>query len=266
MKTKARLAKSEFDEGASVSVTRKRNFLSSSLHGHDFYELDIIISGATNTAINGKRLLAKPGDIFFMTPTDFHEYTDSFDIYNVQFTGEAVSAEILERFIEAKQPIYSPGKDCFEKILRTVNLMDEIAKSVKSSNDILTKLLEAILLLLSNDEDVSLCNEAVPNKDMQKAVTYVRTHFKENPSLSEVAALFPLNENYFCTKFKEYTGFTYKEYLKKIKLRYARRLIYATNLSMIEVAENCGYSSQSHFNRDFKKYYGVSPLHLKKDR
>ena len=130
-----------------------------------------------------------------------------------------------------------------------------------SSAEILWRLLEAALLMLDKDKTEET---APPTADMPRALTYIHEHFKENPSLSEIAAIIPLNERYFCTRFREYTGVTYKEYLKKLKLRYARRLLLVTELSVTEISEASGYFTQSHFNREFKSYYGVTPIAMRK--
>ena len=67
----------------------------------------------------------------------------------------------------------------------------------------------------------------------------------------------------FEAKFREYTGKTYKEYLKELKLRYARRLLLVTEMSVTEISAASGYATQSHFNREFKNYYGLSPLGMR---
>lgn len=267
MRVKARLAASEFDKNTNVNVRRSTAFPGSTLHGHDFYELDIITNGNSYTLLNGKRYELAPGTIFFMTPTDFHEYEylTGFDLYNIQFTNDAISSELLEVTVKLKQNVFNPDEKSFNEIIRLVSVMYDLNQSDLS--EIQTRILESILLLLiksKSTEKKTPRESDTPNKDIQRAVMYIHAHFKENPSLSAVAATLPLNSKYFCTKFKEYTGETYKEYLKRIKLRYARRLILATSFSITDVAEHSGYSSQSHFNREFKDYYGVSPLALRK--
>ena len=87
------------------------------------------------------------------------------------------------------------------------------------------------------------------NRLMQKAITYINEHFKENPPLAEIAAVAAVSDRYFCSKFREYTGKTYKEYLKELKLRYARRLLLVTEMSVTEISAASGYATQSHFNR-----------------
>ena len=77
-------------------------------------------------------------------------------------------------------------------------------------------------------------------------------------------ALLSLNERYFCTKFKEYTGKSYKEYLREHKLSYAKRLLRSSTHSVTEIAFECGYTTTSHFNREFKAFYGETPLSMRK--
>ena len=59
---------------------------------------------------------------------------------------------------------------------------------------------------------------------------------------------------------------TYKDYLRVKKMRYARRLLLATELPMLEVAVQSGYETQNHFNREFKAYYGISPMEYRRNR
>ena len=51
--------------------------------------------------------------------------------------------------------------------------------------------------------------------------------------------------------------------LKELKLRYARRLLLVTEMSATEISEAAGYATQSHFNREFKDYFGTSPLKMR---
>ena len=88
-----KVAAREFAENKNISVSRRTGFPGSSLHGHDFYELDILASDSVSTVINGEEMIMRCGAVSFMTPTDFHEYAygKPFDLYNIQFTEDAVS-------------------------------------------------------------------------------------------------------------------------------------------------------------------------------
>lgn len=271
MCAKAKLAPANFsrDDRTSIKVRVKPLLPGIGLHGHDFYELDIIADGESESNLNGKAHEVRRGQVFFLTPADFHDLAEGkpLFIYNVHFAADTVSSRILERLVSSKKRLFVPDDAHFEKITHLVTIMESLQGENFGRDPIISRLLECVLLLLtasakggSEDDAIHSTRE---NKPIQKAVTYVHEHFKENPSLSEIASVAALNERYFCTCFREYTGKTYKEYLKELKLSYARRLLLVSEMSVTEIAESSGYSTQSHFNREFKERYGVSPLKMR---
>jgi len=262
---KTRLISSEFGTNSGISVKLKKDFRASILHGHDFYEIDLVIGGENVGRINREDVTLRRRDAFFMTPEDFHEYGDSgmLDILNIHFTSDAVSSEVLISLVNSGKRLFNIEEKSFERLEKLCLLLYELYRDGVDIL-ILSKLLDSILLLLYR-ECGNTHSESVGGEEMQKAIMYIHTHFRENPSLSEVASVIPLSERYFCRRFKEYTGENYKSYLKKMKLKYARRLILSTNYSMLEIAERAGYITQSHFNREFKAEYGITPKKLRNE-
>lgn len=80
-----------------------------------------------------------------------------------------------------------------------------------------------------------------------------------NLNLSEVASLAGLNESYFSAKFKKEFGTNFSDYLKKIRINHAKKLMETTNLKIYEVSQAVGYRSVEHFTRIFKADVGVTP-------
>ena len=269
MCARARLAESGFnrDSRINIKVKEQHGFHGSVFHGHDFYELDIVLSGNAKSRLNGREYDASRGMVFFLTPADFHDFTlgEGFDLLNVHFAADTVSAMILERLVGQKKRAFIPDEKHFDKIVRLTSVMSSLEDDSFGQDAILSRLLECILLLLASSEglDEAETEGGRGNQLMQKAIAYVHEHFKENPSLCEVAAVAAVSDRYFCSKFREYTGKTYKEYLKELKLRYARRLLLVTEMSATEISEAAGYATQSHFNREFKDYFGTSPLKMR---
>ena len=264
---KARLIRGYFKNDYGIEVVKKPNFGVSELHGHDFYEIDIILGGKSYGKLNREEIDIARGDIFFLTPEDFHEYgiDGCVDILNLQFSEDSISATVLGQMVNSGRRHFRLTEDRFMEFERLSDLLLDLYTE-KVDIEIISRLLESLLLLLPRDEGERCKLGSEKSSDIQKAIVYVGAHFRENPSLSEVASVIHLNERYFCLKFKEYTGESYKEYLKNLKLRYARRLILASNYSMLEVAERSGYMTQSHFNREFKAKFGVTPTILRKEK
>ena len=263
---KARLAQKEYGIGSGISLKTSDSLGDCSLHGHDFYEIDVIIGGKAETMINGKIETAERGAVYFMTPEDFHEYREleALKVLNIQFFGDDVHSTLLRPLADGEKRSFSPTEEAFMIICDLFSVMQRSAEMGGEASEILPRLLESLLTVMGKFATTTDDEKRHTPPDIQSALVYIQEHFRENPSLSSVASLLSLNERYFCARFKKYTGRTYKEYLRRTKLRFARKLILSTDFSMTDIYERCGYGTQSHFNREFKERYGVSPRDLRR--
>lgn len=80
-----------------------------------------------------------------------------------------------------------------------------------------------------------------------------------NLTLSEMAESVNLSPPYFCYLFKTITGTPPARYLKKLRMQRAATLLTTTFLSVKEIVRHVGCSDDSHFVRDFKRIYGMTP-------
>lgn len=87
---------------------------------------------------------------------------------------------------------------------------------------------------------------------------YIKENYQEDISLEEVAEYISFSKYYLSKLFKEVEGINYKDYLIKIRMENAKKLL--KNGSKIKVvAAKVGYSDRNYFSRAFKKYTGFSP-------
>lgn len=96
-------------------------------------------------------------------------------------------------------------------------------------------------------------------KLVRKAREYVMAHIGEAITTDALAKTCGLNRTYLCRVFSEETGMTVGQYVTAIKMEEAKRLMDITPKSILEIADYLGYSSQSHFQRVFKKMLGMTP-------
>jgi transcriptional regulator GlxA family with amidase domain len=78
-------------------------------------------------------------------------------------------------------------------------------------------------------------------------------------SLGEMAESVNLSPPYFCYLFKSITGVPPARYLKTLRMQEAATLLTTTFLSVKEIVSRVGCTDESHFVRDFKRFYGVTP-------
>lgn len=101
--------------------------------------------------------------------------------------------------------------------------------------------------------------EKFANPEIKKAIQYMHAHMDEPLSLEAVCEAIHLNKCYFCTLFKNDTGFTFTQYLNKIRIHQAKYLMTDTTLSLYEIAFRCGFNNYPYFCTTFKKIVGHSP-------
>ncbi len=89
---------------------------------------------------------------------------------------------------------------------------------------------------------------------------YVRKHFHENLRLTDVAALIHLTPPAFCRFFKKRVKKTFFEFLNEFRIGNACRLLIETNMKVTEASFRSGFYNIAHFNKQFKKITGHSPV------
>ena len=94
---------------------------------------------------------------------------------------------------------------------------------------------------------------------ISRALTFLRANLHEAISIDDLAKQAGMSRAVFHRKFKEATTYSPIQFVKLHRLNDASRLI-ASGTTVGEAAYRVGYSSQSQFGRDFRRYFGRSPL------
>lgn len=88
---------------------------------------------------------------------------------------------------------------------------------------------------------------------------YIEANFTDNITLENASNLYFINSKYIGRLFKKQTGYTFHEYLNKVRLDHAVALLLNTNESIIYVAMHSGFQNVTYFNRVFLKRYNMTP-------
>lgn len=104
-------------------------------------------------------------------------------------------------------------------------------------------------------------NDAFSNLSVKKAISYVNSNFNKDINLAMAANKVNLNYTYFCELFKFYTGDTFVNYVKKLRINKAKEmLVNNTDYKIYEIAKRVGYEDSKQFTKTFRKITGISPL------
>ena len=91
-------------------------------------------------------------------------------------------------------------------------------------------------------------------------------HISEGISVPEVAEYVDMSASYFSHQFKKSIGLTPHQYIVQQRIEMARRLLkQKPDLSLADVAAECGFTHQSHLGRVFKEYTGITLKQYRED-
>ncbi len=94
-------------------------------------------------------------------------------------------------------------------------------------------------------------------------ISYIQNDYK-NVTLDTLSEEFHLSKPYLSKYIREKAGMTFQDVVKKERLKKARTLLRETGHTVEAVAEEVGYDNVEHFNRLFKKTYGMTPVQYRK--
>lgn len=94
---------------------------------------------------------------------------------------------------------------------------------------------------------------------VQKAIRLMQANLNRKLLPGEIANAVNLSLAHLRYLFKAETGMSPAQYLRSLRMQEAGHLLATTFLSVKEVMHRIGINDESHFTRDFKKVYGMTP-------
>ena len=103
-----------------------------------------------------------------------------------------------------------------------------------------------------------------PFDDMRVVIDHIFEHYSERIDIETLASLIYLSPRQFERRFRNLLYTSPTEFILKVRIDAATRLLVESKLSVTEIALRCGFYDNSHFTRQFKKKMNVSPIQFRK--
>ena len=244
------------------------------MHAHMNHEIYFLVSGARRYFIKDAVYDVSANDVVIIPHWELHRTVTNFplecercliyfpDIYTADIRREIGNAA-FEDFLRWGCFCFSEPDTAYFKMLVS-QIEAESANTDSLSRLMLSEKLTE-LLVFSIRRGSPKGN--APDKDaqrMQIATRYIRENYAQPIRLHDAAQLVYLEDSYFCRQFKKHTGFGFQEYLTQLRLQTAANLLMETDLSVNEIAGQCGFSGGNYFGDAFKRAYNLSPMQYRK--
>lgn len=232
------------------------------LPGHD---LLLCLSGSGFVLSNNRRFKVESSELAWISGYHPHAHwanpADPWELLWIRIDGRAIEEtcnilSVLRFPVFSKIPIDALRRE-FRRILRLMIrrplVLDAMLNAAVS---------EILAMLFENRQAEPLESlGGLPEiaADVREAFTKM-TLYPDRPwRVAELAQFCGLSEPHFYRKFKQATGSTPIDWLRRERINHARRRLLESNDPIKQVAEQVGYSDAFFFSRDFKRYTGVAP-------
>jgi AraC-type DNA-binding domain-containing proteins len=248
-------------------------------HWHDVIEILYIIEGRAEQQINEKIFDAVQGDIIFIQSNDIHStYTDRSTcnrILVVQFHPSLLSYQMIGPADHSSRPL-APIKHVFPELVKSgtepgleiLKTLYTILKEMEGEKNGYEMLVRSEVLKLAGlvARHFPVADNRTENPQnmlkarliLKKTFKYIDDNYSSNISLGTAAKASSLSVSHFCRLFKSAAGMTFNEYLSFYRIKRAEVLL-STEMSITQIAYECGFESMSTFIRAFRKFKGCTP-------
>ncbi|WP_405254365.1 helix-turn-helix transcriptional regulator [Leuconostoc mesenteroides] len=179
----------------------------------------------------------------------------SANIVNWRYTMLYIASNALEDQFNQPMTIKLTSRQ-----MQQVKMIMDSAVYELSPTNILTK----IINVLDDEEILSFWTvnsvEHMETRRFESVQHYISNNFHSECKVETLANISGLSKYYFTRLFKETFHISPAKYLMNYRMnRAVKDLLDNTNLSMSEIAHQNGFFDESHFDKLFKQYHGVSP-------
>ncbi len=214
-------------------------------------------SGAWRTTTMPSQSLLIPSGF----PTHWH-YDGTVDFAVIYFPDRIAGVAQRLGLIAAKATEPILFSDALVSAL-AMQLVRELHKGQGSDERFMAMLapvmLEQIYRVLTTPETGGLNPRHIHYARLQAVLAHIRDHLGEDLSVSLLAAKAGVSVAHFRRLFQEAVGTPPHRYVLSTRLEQARKLLASTRLPIARIADECGFSSQSHFTACFRTAHASTP-------
>ncbi len=253
------------------SVSPTKRFFNE--HHHTECELSLFISGSGIYKTKKAEYSFRQGDVFLFGSNEAHcitEIHEELNLLNVHFEPRILwdtpeNIELLNLFTSRSTNFKNKFPDTDTVLSNTILSIERELSERKIGYQMQAKhtLLYALLHILRNydyitNDSFSYKNSSTIEK-LKEAIAYIDQNLENKLTLKEIADIACMSQTHFCAIFKKFNGISPWDYITIKRIEMAITLLKTTDLSKLEIASRCGFTSHSNFYKMFSQITGKTP-------
>lgn len=228
-------------------------------HSHEAASFSFVMAGSFVERCGRKSFLHRPSTVIFHPPEKSHavSFEAGVRILNVAFDRERLAA-VREYSAVLDRPD-SFRTDAIDRLARRIyrEFQEPDAFSALAIDGLTLEILAA-----ASRRQLAGCRDFP--RWLEQTRDFLHANFADSFFVADVARLAGVHPVHLARVFRRRFGCTIGEYVRRLRVDFARREISATETPLSEIALAAGFSDQSHLNRTFKSVFGRTPAEQRK--
>ncbi len=234
-------------------------------HAHQYHQVVIGLRGQSEFDVKGYGSLVGPGQGCLVASNSDHAYVGmgnnqilviNFPIDEKNHTWHSRMDAMFEK------QVYFNLDSQGELLVRALS-----AEMIASPDDLLLARASAdtiLCVMQRHFRDSSALVYRGGRLDLDVIERYILKHLHRKISVAQLAGQCFLGESQFHHLFKQQTGITPHQFVLDRRLKVARELIKESELSLSQIADSCGFASQSGLTSAFTRSFGMPPSEFRR--
>jgi AraC-like DNA-binding protein len=147
-----------------------------------------------------------------------------------------------------------------DAVVRLVRLLDAPAEAPFLAPLITREIVYRLLMGEQGDRLRHIMVQGGHTHRIARAIEWLRKEFDQPLRIDDIAQELGMSVSSFHHHFKAVTAMSPLQFQKQMRLQEARRLMLGENLDAASAGYRVGYNDASHFNREYKRLFGLPPL------
>lgn len=231
-------------------------------HPSDFLMI-WVTEGVMDATIDGRDVSAGPGDLLLLCPGTLHRYAPragrDWEWFWMHVDG-AGAPELWTRLAGAVGPVRTLGFDAVIRA-RFTELVTTAATSVTAGSSIRadTCAVSLIGLMVDRLETEAEAGSASSRAEVSALTTWVLDHLDAPIGLTDLVRESGRSAAQLTRTMRQEVGLAPMQYVARLRIRRAQRLLADTELDVTQVARMVGFADPLHFSRRFRQLVGQPP-------
>lgn len=259
------------------------------MHAHDFYEINIIVSGEGFHCLNEEKIRVGAGEVFIIPPHLKHGYfqinnlevfhillsPQFFDIYkkslkSIEGYASLFDIEPFLRSSRSNKTLLRLSCDQFDDCIRSIHELIQYTEKNVYHYHIQAALAFKLICEFCNYYHLSVFHEKHASENSSYvptivfAMEYMKSHLSEKLTIDCIARHFSISSATFIRYFTSIVKISPMEHLTQLRIKQSKKMLRSTQNSITFIAYECGFYDSSHFLRTFKKHEGITPSEYRK--